>query len=210
MNQSFKITPRVIAHLGEALIKNESIALVELVKNSYDAGASFCDVEFSFSGDTLMKIVVSDNGSGMDIQTVQNSWLVIGTDNKKKQLEQCTIGRMPLGEKGIGRLGVHKLGNKIHLESKKDNCKPVEVDINWTLLDKAEKVSDFPVTVKENDCSCLEYDHGTRITITELKGEWNRRKLRSVFRDLQSLNSPFVNRTDSFNVNVSSGSSIST
>lgn len=208
MNQSFKITPRVIAHLGEDLIKNESIALVELVKNSYDAGASFCDVEFSFSGDTLMKIVVSDNGSGMDIQTVQKSWLVIGTDNKKKQLEQCTIGRMPLGEKGIGRLGVHKLGNKIHLESKKDNCKPVEVDINWTLLDKAEKVSDFPVTVKENDCSCLEYDHGTRITITELKGEWNRRKLRSVFRDLQSLNSPFVNRTDSFNVNVSSNSDV--
>ena len=58
MNQSFKITPRVIAHLGEDLIKNESIALVELVKNSYDAGASLCNVEFSFSGDTLMKIVV--------------------------------------------------------------------------------------------------------------------------------------------------------
>lgn len=151
MNQSFKVTPRVIAHLGEDLIKNESIALVELVKNSYDAGATSCDVEFSFIGETLVKIIVADNGSGMDMQTVQNSWLVIGTDNKKKQLERGSSGRLPLGEKGIGRLGVHKLGNKIYLESKKDNCKPVEVDINWTLLDKAEKVDDFPVIVKEID-----------------------------------------------------------
>lgn len=149
MNQSFEITPRVIAHLGEDLIKNESIALVELVKNSYDAGATSCDVEFSFIGETLVKIIVADNGSGMDMQTVQNSWLVIGTDNKKKQLERGSTGRLPLGEKGIGRLGVHKLGNKIHLESKRDKCKLVEVDINWTLLDKAEKVDDFPVTVKE-------------------------------------------------------------
>lgn len=151
MNQSFKVTPRVIAHLGEDLIKNESIALVELVKNSYDAGATSCDVEFSFSGDTLLKIIVSDNGSGMDMDTVLNSWLVIGTDNKKKQLERGSTGRLPLGEKGIGRLGVHKLGNKIHLESKRDKCKLVEVDINWTLLDKAEKVDDSPVTIKEID-----------------------------------------------------------
>lgn len=171
MNQSFKITPRVIAHLDEDLIKNESIALVELVKNSYDAGASSCDVEFSFSGDAIVKIIVSDNGSGMDMDTVQKSWLVIGTDNKKKQLERGSSGRLPLGEKGIGRLGVHKLGNKIHIESKKDSCKAVEVDINWTLLDKAEKVSDFPVMVKENDYSNLEYNHGTKITITELKRE---------------------------------------
>lgn len=208
MNQSFKITPRVIAHLGEDLIKNESIALVELVKNSYDAGATSCDVEFSFSGDALVKIIVSDNGSGMDMDTVLNSWLVIGTDNKKKQLERGSSGRLPLGEKGIGRLGVHKLGNKIHLESKKDSCKAVEVDINWTLLDKAENVSDFPVMVKENEDLFFEYYHGTKITITELKGEWNRRKLRSVFRDLQSLNSPFMNRTDSFNVHVSSNSDV--
>lgn len=151
MNQSFEITPRVIAHLGEDLIKNESIALVELVKNSYDAGATSCDVEFSFSGDALVKIIVADNGSGMDMQTVLNSWLVIGTDNKKKQLERGTSGRLPLGEKGIGRLGIHKLGNKIHLESKRDKCKLVEVDINWTLLDKAEKVDDFPVMIKEID-----------------------------------------------------------
>ncbi len=46
MQDFFKITPRVIAHLGEDLIKNESIAVLELVKNSYDAYASKCEVYF--------------------------------------------------------------------------------------------------------------------------------------------------------------------
>lgn len=108
MKHTFEITPRVIAHLGEDLIKNENIALVELVKNSYDAQASFCEVEFTFEGEFLSKITVTDDGTGMDLETIENVWLVIGTDNKKKQLQQNSKGRLPLGEKGIGRLGVHK------------------------------------------------------------------------------------------------------
>ena len=112
---TFRITPRVIAHLGESLIKNESIALLELVKNSYDANATKCDVIFEETQGKISRIIISDNGSGMNADIIRNVWLVIGTDNKKKIIEQGTEGRYPLGEKGIGRLGVHKLGNKITL-----------------------------------------------------------------------------------------------
>ena len=208
MKHTFAITPRVIAHLGEDLIKNENIALVELVKNSYDAQATFCEVEFFFIGDELSKITITDDGVGMDLDTIENAWLVIGTDNKKKQLEHPSSGRLPLGEKGIGRLGVHKLGRKIHIQTHKIGYNEVVIDIDWAKLEKANSIDDFPIQVTEQIPSSLPIPHGTKITISDLKGDWNRRKLRNVYRDLASLNSPFNERTDSFVVEVKSNTNV--
>ena len=208
MKHTFAITPRVIAHLGEDLIKNENIALVELVKNSYDAQATFCEVEFFFIGDELSKITITDDGVGMDLDTIENAWLVIGTDNKKKQLEHPFSGRLPLGEKGIGRLGVHKLGRKIQIQTHKFGYNEVVIDIDWTKLEKANSIDDFPIQVTEQIPSSLPIPHGTKITISDLKGDWNRRKLRNVYRDLASLNSPFNERTDSFVVEVKSNTNV--
>lgn len=208
MKHTFAITPRVIAHLGEDLIKNESIALVELVKNSYDAQASFCEVEFIFEGNELSQITITDDGIGMDLDTIENVWLVIGTDNKKKQLQHPSLGRLPLGEKGIGRLGVHKLGKKIHLKTHKAEHDEVDIDIDWSKLENAHSIDDFPIQVTEQEKTFLSTPHGTKITITDLKGEWNRRKLRNIYRDLASLNSPFNKRTDSFVVKVKSNTNV--
>lgn len=208
MKHTFAITPRVIAHLGEDLIKNENIALVELVKNSYDAQATFCEIEFFFIGDELSKVTITDDGIGMDLNTVENAWLVIGTDNKKKQLEHPSTGRLPLGEKGIGRLGVHKLGRKIRVQTHKFGHNEVLIDIDWTKLANAQSIDDFPIQITEHVLSSLPMPHGTKITISDLKGEWNRRKLRNVYRDLASLNSPFNERTDSFVVKVKSNTNV--
>lgn len=208
MKHTFAITPRVIAHLGEDLIKNENIALVELVKNSYDAQATFCEIEFFFIGDELSKVTITDDGIGMDLNTVENAWLVIGTDNKKKQLEHPSPGRLPLGEKGIGRLGVHKLGRKIRVQTHKYGHNEVLIDIDWTKLANAQSIDDFPIQITEHVLSSLPMPHGTKITISDLKGEWNRRKLRNVYRDLASLNSPFNERTDSFVVKVKSNTNV--
>ena len=208
MKHTFAITPRVIAHLGEDLIKNESIALVELVKNSYDAQASFCEVEFIFEGNELSQITITDDGIGMDLDTIENVWLVIGTYNKKKQLLHPSLGRLPLGEKGIGRLGVHKLGKKIHLRTHKAEHNEVDIEIDWSKLENAHSIDDFPIQVTEQEKSFLSTPHGTKITITDLKGEWNRRKLRNIYRDLASLNSPFNKRTDSFVVKVKSNTNV--
>ena len=127
----FRITPRVIAHLGESLIKNESIALLELVKNSYDADATECDVFFKETQGKISSITISDNGCGMNADIIRNVWRGIGTDNKKKIIEQGKEGRYPLGEKGIGRLGVHKLGSKITLISKTKEDSEVLLTIDW-------------------------------------------------------------------------------
>lgn len=207
MQKPFTISPRVIAHLGEDLIKNESIALLELVKNSYDAYATVCKVDFYFEGNKLSRITVTDNGKGMNRQIVESVWLTIGTDNKKQQLETEEGERLPLGEKGIGRLGVHKLGRIIKMQSQMAEQPGVEVNIDWGLLETSKTIDDFKVIVDEATLTNL-YPHGTRIVISDLKGTWDNRKIRQVYRDLTSLNSPFASKNDTFRVDISANSRI--
>ena len=202
----FKITPRVIAHLGEDLIKNESIAVLELVKNSYDAYASECDLFFEEKDNKIISIQISDNGCGMNADIIKNVWLVIGTDNKKKILEQEGLSRYPLGEKGIGRLGVHKLGKKITLISKTKDDFEVELRIDWEKLETAESIEKFPIGINQNRIPLhfKEGETGTIIRIESLKSDWDRRQLREIYRDVMSLHSPFENASDQFKVTIRS------
>ena len=211
MKKPFVVTSRVISHLGESLIKNESIALLELVKNSYDAKANHCWVDFTYRNDKLARITVEDDGEGMDLNIVQNVWLVIGTDNKKKQMEKPTEGRLPLGEKGIGRLGVHKLGRTITMYTKAQGKQEVQLYIDWTKLSSTTSIDDFTIDLQENESPVYfkgDKQHGTVLIVDSLKAVWDRRKIREVYRDLTSLNSPFARRSDSFVVDVSSNAPV--
>ena len=206
MQDFFKITPRIIAHLGEDLIKNESIAVLELVKNSYDAYASKCDVYFEEKNGRIVSIQILDNGCGMNINIIKDVWLVIGTDNKKKILQQDGQKRYPLGEKGIGRLGVHKLGKRITLISKTNEDSEVELKIDWEKLETAESIDSFPIEINQNifPLHFNEGETGTKIIIESLKTEWDRRQLREIYRDVMSLHSPFEDGSDQFEVTIHS------
>lgn len=216
MNESFSITPRIIAHFGEDLIKNESIALLELVKNSYDACANKCKIHFHTDDvGKLESLTIEDDGFGMSAEIIRTVWLVIGTDFKQKKIESNCCGRFPLGEKGIGRLGVHKLGNKITLISKsnkKDDyeSKEVKLMIDWTTLTQAIKIEDFVIDVRENDLPeyFINGKTGTHILIEGLKTTWDKRQIREVYRNLTSLNSPFSGANDSFKVEITSNSDL--
>lgn len=205
MRKSFSVSPRILSHFGEELIKNESIALLELVKNSYDACATKCVIEFKTDDDgTLVELIISDNGYGMNLEVIENAWLKIGTDYKASNIkEPNTCGRIPLGEKGIGRLGIHKLGNRISLTSKRATSKEVSLLIDWTVLDKAQELEDFEIEVTENDVpSVFKNKNGTTIRVQNLKTTWDRRQIREVYRALTSLNSPFGESNESFVVEI--------
>jgi anti-sigma regulatory factor (Ser/Thr protein kinase) len=209
MKKSFSISPRVLSHLGEDLIKNESIALFELIKNSYDACAMNCLVEFFFENNALKQITIEDDGFGMDKDIIENVWLVVGTDNKKNNLEPNDCGRIPLGEKGIGRLGVHKLGNRIHLISKSKDKDEVELIIDWNNLNTASNINDFLIDVNENTTpKHFAKGSGTKIEIKDLKANWDRRQLREVYRNVTSLNSPFSNNNDTYRVVATSNNNV--
>lgn len=209
MKLNFSISPRILSHLGEDLIKNESIALFELIKNSYDACASHCIVDFTFQNGKLVKLTIEDDGYGMNKDIIENVWLVVGTDNKKKSLEPNSCGRIPLGEKGIGRLGIHKLGNKITLVTKSKDSKEVELQIDWHNLDSSGSIEDFPIELSERDTPSIFHNStGLKIIIEDLKNQWDRRQLREVHRNITSLNSPFVENNDAFNVLATSNTDV--
>jgi len=121
--------------LGEQLIKNERIALIELIKNSYDADAKWVKVSFCGFGDGYKilpgsKIVIEDSGHGMTADIIKKHWLNPATPEKKirKVIKDTTdSGRVIQGEKGIGRFAVLKLGRKIEVitRAKKENSEQV-------------------------------------------------------------------------------------
>ena len=118
----FKPRARIMLQLGDQLIKNESIALLELIKNSYDADANHVHVTVEKINDiTKGSIIIEDDGVGMDIDIVKNVWMEPGSDYKEQLFSERKrsqkYNRLPLGEKGIGRFGAHKLGDKIELVS---------------------------------------------------------------------------------------------
>lgn len=123
MSEKLQIKPyaRLLTMLGDQLIKNELIALIELIKNSYDADASWVKVSFiDFAEDYSLKpsskIIIEDDGCGMNAEILRKHWLNPATPDKlkrKKTDPKTPKGRVLQGEKGIGRFAIFKLGKKI-------------------------------------------------------------------------------------------------
>ena len=128
MQENLKIRPyaRLLTMLGDQLIKDERIALIELIKNSYDADASWVKVTFENFGENYevlpeSKIIIMDDGEGMTKKTLSTKFLNPATPGKKlkkQKNDKIAKGRIIQGEKGIGRFAMLKLGRKIDVISK--------------------------------------------------------------------------------------------
>lgn len=194
---SFQPRARIMLQLGEQLIRNESIALNELVKNSYDADARNVTVSMKNINDPKNgEIIIEDDGEGMDFDIVTKVWMELGSDNKeklvKKNKQSLKFHRLPLGEKGIGRFGAHKLGNMIELVTKSEKRAEVYLKIDWTLFQKKKYLKDVPITIHERKAEVfLNSKTGTKIIIRDLKTKWDRGMVRDIYRSVNSLCSFF-------------------
>ena len=166
---SFTIESRILRELGERLVKRPEIAIVELIKNAYDADATECTVVCDFNS----SITVMDNGSGMNLQTFTTGWMRIGTSSKESVKFSEKYARRITGEKGIGRFAVRFLGRRLHLESVADD--PVKnlrtrlvADFNWPEFDKNEDLGkvQVPYSLELSDGST---PTGTKLEISNLR-----------------------------------------
>ena len=212
--ETLKLRPyaRLLTMLGDQLIKNERIALVELIKNTYDADAERVEVRFEdFNPDLTptadSRIVVRDDGAGMTPDVVQNEWMNPAAPTKylaKREGRRKTHdkGRVVQGEKGIGRFAILKLGKVVTVTTR-----PRGADLESRLTyDFARFDDDF---VSENDeqkdifldeigigfsqtaPSLLPgAQHGTVIEIRNLKGAWSARVIEDLYRDVSNLTDP--------------------
>lgn len=205
---NFKPQARLLLQLGDQLIRNESVALLEIIKNSYDACAKKVVLSMNnLEGKSGGQIIIEDDGIGMSLKTIENVWMRPGTDYKLNQIKNkisCKhndIERLPIGEKGIGRFGVHKLGNEIELTSKTENNKEVYFKINWKDFEKDDLLENIKVKLFERNEPKVftKGKTGTSIIIQDLKTTWTRGEIREIYRSVNSLSSPF-DALDSFKV----------
>lgn len=129
-NPTFRISAAVVKQLGEELVSDELTAIMELVKNSYDADADWvkisidtmrppADNDFTFKN-TKGCIIIEDNGQGMNYTEIISRWLFISMSHKRRMKESGEVtekGRTPLGDKGLGRLSTQRLGHILEMYS---------------------------------------------------------------------------------------------
>lgn len=198
-----KATSHIINLLGDELIGSDSLAIFELVKNAYDADATKVTITFNDLDSPDRNIVIEDNGCGMSSSIIQNVWLTIGTDYKKKQAKVSKIyHRTSLGNKGVGRLAVHRLADEILLESQAEgDLFGSSLSINWkSLIQSEDFIEDLYVEVNEGVLNTFIEGHGTRITLTGLKTKkWTKAILKELAQKIQTIKNPFC-EMDSFEI----------
>lgn len=160
-NEIQKIRPagRHILTIGRDLIKDNQAAIIELVKNAYDADATKVDILFDISKNKdSMTIIVKDNGHGMSRDTVINKWLVPSTDDKLHR-KTSPKGRILQGRKGVGRYAASVLGQDLLLKTIDENNNQTEIFLEWNSFEKAQFLDDIDILVatsKVNEKSSTE------------------------------------------------------
>ncbi len=225
----FNPKAHILTLLGEELIKSPVMAIYELVKNSYDADAKKVDVYFREIDDIKnAAIIIEDDGIGMTDDRIENVWLEPGSDYRKpidsktglrKIIKSPLYDRVPMGEKGVGRFAVHKLGSKILVITRpllvekneegeiiKNELADYEIQlyIDWLDFSQSKHLSDIPIKWKiRNDADEFRFKEksGTYIRLSGLKETWTKGMARKLKGHTLSMLSPKVDE-EAFKINL--------
>ncbi len=193
----------VIQVLGDQLISNDSVALIELIKNSYDAGAT--EVEIEFKGalkEGSGEIIIKDNGNGMDLKTIKEAWMVIATNFKKIEKKRTSRKRSILGEKGIGRFSASKLAKKLVMITSSKNDEEICVQFDWELFTDINKMlDDFEIVIQIGKPNKFLSQAGTILKLVGLCSDWNKSKVNKITNNLTRLINP-VKPIEDFQINI--------
>lgn len=198
----FKVSSALKNIIGSDLISNDFIAIFELVKNSYDAHATKVEITFEDIYTKNAKIIIKDNGKGMNYEDLINKWLFVAYSAKKDGTEEDSynyrdkikIKRAYAGAKGIGRFSCDRLGRELYLETIKDehNSKVETLLTEWdkfegNLKEEFVNISVVHETIQKSN---FNLQKGTVLEISNLKSEWNRHKFIELKDALAKLINP--------------------
>lgn len=178
--------------LGRGLVTDQTAAIFELVKNSYDADAEEVYISFRGLNTDEPKLIIQDDGTGMSLEDIESKWMVIGTDSKKSKQYSPIFSRPLNGDKGIGRFAVDRLGNRLNLVSvARDSSTKISMSFNWNEFEeKYQSVSDVKIPYAVSKCDKRET--GLCLEILGLRDEWSLLKLKELIRNLRQFKSPFA------------------
>lgn len=212
-NTGFRVHASLIYKLGESLIADDITALSELIKNTYDADATMCIVNINtdyietIDGKECKGLIeIVDNGCGMGLSTIVNGWLTISNSPKKKMKKENRTTekyhRYPLGDKGLGRLSVQKLGRYMQMTTKtKDSNEEYSLTIPWGDFLTNTTIDQIPVKLASNVVdNNFSY---TKILIKDLinADAWKKQEqISAIENSLSKIVSPFKSEDNNFRV----------
>jgi Histidine kinase-, DNA gyrase B-, and HSP90-like ATPase len=197
----FTVDTHLFRELGELLVGRDSTALIELIKNAYDADATEVTVIGKDLGDVGKgSISVIDDGIGMTLESFETGFLRIASRTKEEGPRLSPIFRRRYtGAKGIGRLAAHKLARHLHLVSRSlKNGKEgaiVEATIDWDEVERHETLDQLVGTdavSTETITPTATRRHGTRITLTRLRRRWTNEERSRFISEIQTFSAPDI------------------
>ena len=190
--------------VGKDLINDDNIAVVELVKNSYDADSSEVLIKFERiinknETSAPSHLIIYDCGNGMTQQDIEDKWLNIAYSEKKNISREH--GEPFAGNKGIGRFSCDRLGEHLDMFTRSANGKLLHLNIDWpdfeiegnkdlTIQEIGLKLSETNKKFVKKKTGLDMPTHGTVLSITRLRSEWNADKLHTLKRMLEKFVNP--------------------
>jgi signal transduction histidine kinase len=196
----FSVDTHLFRELGELLVGRDSTALIELVKNSYDADA----LEAFVTGTDLARpdiggISIADNGVGMTEEEFRNGFLRIASRGKNTSTRRSVLlGRRFTGEKGVGRLAAHKLARTLSVDSQPHQTKlggeapyRIRASIDWDEVERHETLDQAVSSISfEREPAASPDAHGTRIELRGLRRPWGSRERIQFFDEMSTFEPP--------------------
>jgi len=198
----FKVDSHLLLELGERLVAKPSIALAELVKNSYDADATSVTITFIDVSKEGGTIIVEDTGEGMTLDDIKTKWMRIGTDEKEKNPISNKYKRIRTGSKGIGRFACRLISKTLILTStaiinKNKEKERIHAVFEWGTIKSGSTVDDFSVEVTVEKVPVKEIT-GTKLVLQDTRDSWSEDDLTSFKKEILGLVNPFPWETEEY------------
>jgi signal transduction histidine kinase len=209
---NFRVSSHLKSIIGRDLITDDFVAIFELVKNSFDAGAT--EVGLHFTHDCLF---IVDNGKGMSYDDLTNKWLFVAYSAKQDGSEDVDsstyregiASKRYAGSKGVGRFSCDRIGELLFLQTKRRDSPQVNrLEVVWSDFEASAKDDFIDIDIKHDESLQFAlpanvpfpYDSGTVLEIGFLRGDWGRAKLKELKSSLAKLINPFGSHKENFSV----------
>jgi hypothetical protein len=200
-NLYFQSSGRLVKLLGRESISNPNVALLELIKNSYDEDATEVKISFKNTKTLNGEITLEDNGNGMTHSDIEKKWMTLGTPNKTEDPYSKRYGRRKIGEKGIARFGADSLARHVLIETGvRNETFAYRLAIDWDQYLEPdvlfEKIPNRLTTVPKKP-----KQHGMKIVMTGLRERWSDERMLAFRKDVELLLPP-TRKVEKFDVTV--------
>ena len=195
-----RMHPRIFSALGADLVTNDVVAVIELVKNSYDAYARNVHLRFFENEKLGLCLEILDDGCGMTKEIIESVWCVVATPYKADNhyIQSIDGRRRVSGEKGLGRLSAARLGPRMRMLTRAAESPCYEVNVDWKQITNSVNLSDSTISCIICDGKEMNSQTGTLIQIIGL-ADWDNQKYEDLRENLARLISPFAEVND-FNI----------